>query len=293
MTSTDPVGHAWRVLRSTSPVRALSETDRDEALALCARNPAANAFVAGRIEEGALRTQPGALLGYREDGDLRGIVWASANLVPAECDQNAIDAIAQKVRRWRRQCASIFGPREQVGGLWTHLRSGWGPPRAVRGDQPLMQTSTRPSALGLPIDPRVRRATADEVDLVLPAAAAMFTDEIGYPPFLGSAGGYRSMLSGLIARGHTWVWVEGREVLFKADVGSVGLDTAQVQGVWLAPRLRGQGLSVPLMAAVTESIMESVAGTASLYVNDFNQPARATYRSIGYEEVGTFSTILF
>jgi predicted GNAT family acetyltransferase len=39
------------------------------------------------------------------------------------------------------------------------------------------------------------------------------------------------------------VWVEGDEVLFKADVGSAAVDAAQIQGVWLAPRLRGHGLS--------------------------------------------------
>ena len=51
------------MLRTHTPVRALTPADRDEALALCARDPAANCFVAGRIEEGALHSMPGALLG--------------------------------------------------------------------------------------------------------------------------------------------------------------------------------------------------------------------------------------
>jgi len=280
------------VLRTHSPVRALSAADRDEALELCARDPAANVFVASRIEEGALSSHPGSLLGYRVEGRLLGMCWASANIVPVECDDEAVEAVAARVRRWRRQAASIFGPSAQVEGLWRHLSPSWGPPRSVRARQPLMSTSTRPSALGIGPDPGVRVAAADEVDIVLPAAAAMFADEIGYPPYTGSSRGYRTLIEGLVVKGHTFIWRSGDEVLFKADVGSTALGAAQIQGVWLAPRLRGQGRSVSLMAAATELIMDTVAPQATLYVNDFNHPARAVYRTLGFTEVGTFTTVL-
>ena len=58
------------MLRTQSPVRALTTADRDEALQLCAQDPAANVFVAARIEEGALRSSPGSLLGFRSEGRL-------------------------------------------------------------------------------------------------------------------------------------------------------------------------------------------------------------------------------
>lgn len=280
------------MLRMTSPVRALAVTDRDEALELCARDPAANVFVASRIEEGALRAAPGSLLGYRVDGELRGLVWVSANVVPVECDDEALAAVATRIRRWHRGCASIFGPTAQVEGLWEHLAPHWGRPRAIRWRQPLMATSTDPATAGVPLDPRVRVATDDEVDLVLPAAAAMFTDEIGYPPYHGSSRGYRSLIAQLVRDGHTFVWIEDGEVLFKADVGSASIGAAQIQGVWLHPRLRGQGLATALMAATTSLVLRDVAPLASLYVNDFNAAARATYRAVGFHEVGSFTTVL-
>jgi predicted GNAT family acetyltransferase len=31
----------------------------------------------------------------------------------------------------------------------------------------------------------------------------------------------------------------------------------------------------------------------SLYVNDFNAPARAAYRRVGFTEVSTFTSVLF
>ena len=46
------------------------------------------------------------------------------------------------------------------------------------------------------------------------------------------------------------------------------------------------------MAAVVEQVMETRARWVTLYVNDFNESARATYARVGFEDVGTFSTVL-
>lgn len=280
------------MLRTRNPVHALSPSDRDAALEVCSRDLAANVFVAARLLEGVLSTQPGTVFGYREDGVLQALCWSSANLVPVEADDESLGWFAERVRRWRRHCASILGPEDQVTELWRHLSPSWGPARAVRAHQPLMSMTELPSSRGVELDPRVRPARADEVDLVMPAAAHMFEGEIGYPPYTGSGTAYRSALLALIDRGHTFVVVEDGAVVFKADVGSVALGCAQIQGVWLAPHLRGQGLATPLMAAVVEQVMQTRARWVTLYVNDFNASARATYSHVGFTTVGSFSTVL-
>lgn len=290
--TTGPARHAVSVLRTHSPVRALTVADHDDVLAVCARDPRANVFVSARVLEGALVTAPGSVLGFEVGGDLEAVCWAAANLVPVGCDVEATQAFAAKVRKWRRQCASLFGPADMVLGLWNELSGSWGTPRALRRHQPLMELDVTPSSAGVATDPAVRRARPDEVDLVMPAAAAMFTEEIGYPPYWGSGTAYRQGIAGLIGRGHTFVRVEGGQVVFKADVGSVGLGVAQIQGVWVAPAWRGQGLAEPAMAAVAEMVMADVAPVVTLYVNDFNAAARATYRGVGFTEVGAFATVL-
>ena len=95
-----------------------------------------------------------------------------------------------------------------------------------------------------------------------------------------------------VDEGQTYVVVEDGRVVFKADVGSVALDCCQIQGVWLAPELRGRGLATPLMAATLEQVLADHARQATLYVNDFNVPAIATYRACGMAEIGAFTTVL-
>jgi predicted GNAT family acetyltransferase len=279
------------VLRTHSRVRALTTADRDRALEVCARDTRTNVFVAARILDGGLATSPGAMLGYAEGSGLDAICWASANLVPVGCDGPAVAAFAGKMRRWRQHCSSVFGPADMVLPLWDALRPSWGPPRAVRTRQPVLATAG-PLPPGTQCDPAVRPARFDEVDLVMPAAAAMFTEEIGYPPYRGSATLYRQGISSLVRQGHTFVRVDDGEIVFKADVGSVALGVAQVQGVWVAPRFRGQGIAGPAMASVVEQVRAEIAPVVTLYVNDFNTPARATYARVGFTEIGSFATVL-
>lgn len=279
------------MLRGVGATRALGPADRAYALEVCAQDPVSHVFVAARVLDGALGGSRGAMFAYERGGEA-ALCWSAANVVPVGGGPAALRALAAKVARRRRFASSVFGPSEQVLPLWSLLARTWGPAREVRVQQPVLTTTTPPSQLGIPVDPGVRPALAEELDLVAPSAAAMFTEEIGYPPFRGSDTAYRQGVATLIQRRHTLVRIEDGRVVFKADLGSVALGVAQVQGVWVDPVCRGRGLAVPAMAAVVEHTLRHVAPTVTLYVNDFNTAALATYRRVGFEQTGMFTTVL-
>lgn len=138
-----------------------------------------------------------------------------------------------------------------------------------------------------------RLATSADLGELLPAAAAMFTEEVGFDPVARYGDGYAARLRTLIAgqRSAIVTDVNGR-VIFKADAGIVNLDAAQVQGVWLHPDYRGCGLAKPFFAAAAQ-VLQRRYPHLSLYVNDYNARALAMYRGTGWEQIGQFSTIIF
>jgi predicted GNAT family acetyltransferase len=44
--------------------------------------------------------------------------------------------------------------------------------------------------------------------------------------------------------------------------------------------------------AMLSAVIVGTGRIASLYVNDFNEVARATYERVGFTRVGTFATVL-
>ncbi len=277
----------------TSPTRVLDGRDLHEVLALLARDPVTDVFIASRIDLAGLDTwRLGAeVWGYGERGRLESVCYSGANLVPSHADPEAVRAFADRARRQGRRCSSIVGPAPAVEQLWHLLHPSWGWARDVRDRQPLLAIDRGPL---VEPDPAVRRVERSQPGVLLPACVAMFTEEVGVSPLAGDGGSlYRARVEELIAQGRAWARIEGDRVLFKAEVGAASSAACQVQGVWVHPSLRGKGLGTSGTAAVVQQAREQVAPVVSLYVNDYNLGARRSYEKVGFVQVGMFASVLF
>jgi predicted GNAT family acetyltransferase len=276
-----------------SASRVLSDADLPQVRQVLDAEPIAAAWVASRIAAAGLAEwRLGAQVwGHGAGGQLRSLCYSGANLVPVTATEDALPSFAQRARAQGRVCSSLVGPADLVLPLWSMLARGWGPAREVRPRQPLLVTSAEPAVTP---SPAVRRALAADLDAVLPACVAMYTEEIGVSP-IGSDGGtfYRAKVAESVRQGRTYVQVEGGRVVFKAELAAVTPRACQLQGVWVAPDRRGQGLGAAGMSAVVADALRTVAPVVSLYVNDFNAPALAVYERCGFRQVGTFASVLF
>ena len=277
----------------TPTVRVLDDRDTPAVLDILRSDPVANVFVQSRVE--AVGLQPWRLgaemWGHQSEGRLVGLCYAGANLVPVAGDDTAIRAFGERARRQGRRCSSIVGAAQLVEPLWRLLEPTWGPARDVRPCQPLMVADSPPSVAP---DPLVRQVRPDEIDLLLPASIAMFTEEVGVSPIAGDGGNlYRARVSELVHLGRSFARIEDGRVLFKAEVGAATSTACQIQGVWVDPALRGQGLSVGGMASVVVACRAAIAPVVSLYVNDFNHAARRAYERVGFQDVDVFMSVLF
>ncbi|MGP3971324.1 GNAT family N-acetyltransferase [Streptomyces sp. 6N223] len=280
---------------TTSTTRVLTPADLSDVLAVLDQDPLANAYVTARVLDSGLEPPylGGEMWGWYRHGELVSLCYSGSNLVPIGADAAAVRAFARHALRDERHCSAIVGSAEQAALLWSHLEPHWGPARELRPRQPLMATGALPP--GITPDPQVRPLRKDEMGLALPASVAMFTEEVGFSPLTAADGGliYQARVAETVGAGRCFARVQDGRVVFKAEIGAVTPHTCQLQGVWTAPELRGRGLATAGLAAVLRHALAGGAPLVSLYVNDFNAPALALYRRLGFREAGTLMSVLF
>lgn len=279
--------------RSGGSLRELTAADLPALLDVLATDADAYSVVIERVSEGDLEPMAsgGRTYGWFDGDRLVSALYVGANLTLAKPTASAMAAYIAQVKQSPRLSSAIVGYRDDVLELWRGIEESWGPCRQVRKDQPLLiinEDSLIPPAESL------RRAQLPDLDALMQPSIDMFTAEVGVSPITDRRGAaFRARVASSILAGRTYLAMEGSQVVFKAEVGAVGGGSAQIQGVWLADRLRGQGHSVGYLAALVAAVRSDHASRLSLYVNHHNQAALRAYRRVGFRQVGTFATILF
>ena len=276
-------------------VRPIGRDDQPLALEALDRHPVRDVFIASRIlHDGALTSLgPSPLWGAFEQGQLRGLLHVGPNLVPATEDEDACEALATAAGGLY-PTRMVVGERHTVELLWTLIGPSFPAPREVRRrqfvyavdpDRLVGDPHGRPPGMA-------RLAERSDEDRVLKLSAAMYTEEMGENPMARDPDGYRRRVRMLISRGWTYLYDVGGRLQFKMDVGCASHRTAQIQGVYVPPELRGRGVGKTAMAACCH-LAFGRHPNLSLYVNDFNTHAVALYERIGFRrEAYDFQTIM-
>jgi predicted GNAT family acetyltransferase len=277
----------------TVPIRQLGESERATVERILDQDPYAGAQIAERVAAHGLNwwRSDGRIYGYGPGRRVESLCWSGAHLVPVCTTPAAVAAYADLLGAEPRICSSIIGRAEAVLDLWDRLGGHWGPARDIRPHQPLL-VADREAPIAP--DPEVRLVQTGEVDQLFPAAVAMYTEEVGVSPLVDDGGrGYKRRISDLVRSKRAYARFVGDRVVFKAELAIVTRRTTQVQGVWVDPEFRGRGLAAAAMAAVMRDALRRVSPTVSLYVNDYNAPARRVYARCGFVPNGSFATVLF
>lgn len=281
------------MLTTRDGVRPLGVADLEEFLALAGRDPVVNVFADYRARTTSLepRWLGGEVWGRFEDGRMRAACHVGANLVPVQATPDDARAFAERAMAKGRMASTVVGPHDAVKAFWQAVSTTWAKPREIRWQQPHLEITGPPTVTP---DPLVRRTTRQDMAELYPACVAMYTEEVGLSPELGGGADlYRARVTQLVSRGWSFARFDEGRLVFKAEVACASPAAAQIQGVWVPPDRRGEGLAESGMAAVVDLVRHEIAPTVSLYVNEWNEPARRAYRRVGFTETARFSTVMF
>ena len=230
------------------------------------------------------------LAAYTDADGISSLCWLGGNVVPtANASDEAADAFSGMAGRYTAWFSSLWGPIGPVTRMFERLRTQLDEPRAVRPEQPFMVLRQTPL---VPPDPLARVVTMDDFHAYYQASVAFFTEELGVSPERDGSSGYRVLVADLVKSGRAYARFEGDRLVAKADVALVGSGAAQVQGVYVLPARRGEGLAGPMVSTACLAGLE-LAPVVTLYVNAFNEAARRAYTRVGFAEHSTFRTYMW
>jgi uncharacterized protein len=258
-------------------VRAVDPT-LDEILAFCAEEPIERVFL-----EDIARRGLGRFSALAHGGRLVALCHVGANVVPSGTGCGAFAAAAVRGRP-----RMIIGEQRAVGELWDEAAPAMPAPRDDRPGQPVYVLDEAPAAG----DTGLRRATLSDLDTLVPACAAAHFEEIGIDPLRQDPDGFRWRTKLQIDEGRSWIWTEGRTILFKAEASAWTPTAVQLQQVWVDPQARSRGYAQRAMRDLCRSLLERVPAVC-LFVRPENAVAIHVYEAIGMRHTTTYRSLVF
>ena len=271
----------------TTGLWRLTTDDAAALLELLDHEPLQNVYLRSEVRLGALTT--GQWWGVGGDGRLRATLLGGPLVVPWVPDADDRERLVEVLSR-QQPPRMIVGPRDHVTGLH-QARPNAPAPRERRDPQPFL-VLRRGARSSVRAAPQVRLGTLADLDHLTLAAADMHREEMGIDPLAVDPAGWRSRMSTLIQRGWSWVWTQGDQVVFKAELSGWTPEAVQIQGVWTAPSVRNRGIASAGLAAVCRDVLAQVPA-CTLYVNHYNGPARTVYDRLGFEHAADFATLFY
>jgi uncharacterized protein len=265
------------MIRAMTKVRAIVPT-LEQILDFCAKEPIERVFL-----EDIARRGLGRFSALERDGALAALCHVGANVVPSGegCASFASAAV-------RGQARMIFGEEHAVDELWAEARRRLPRPRDDRPGQPVYVLRTAPE----PGDTGLRRATFDDLELLVPACAAAHREEIGIDPLRRDPDGFRWRTRAQIEEGRSWLWLEDGVIQFKAEASAWTPSAVQLQQVWVDPAARNRGNAARGMRDLCRTLLERVPAVC-LFVRPENAAAIRVYEGIGMEPTISCRSLIF
>jgi hypothetical protein len=181
----------------------------------------------------------------------------------------------------------LIGEARAVSELWDEVRARVPQPREDRPSQPVFAIREAPP----PGETRLRAATLEDLELLLPACAAAHEEELGIDPLNRDPEGFRWRTRSQIEEGRSWLWVEDGAILFKAEASAWTPSAVQLQQVWVDPPVRRQGYGARGLRDLCRWLLGRVPAVC-LFVRAENLPAIRLYETIGMEHVLDYRSVL-
>jgi len=270
-------------------IQQLAEEHRTEVLAFLANRPQHTFVMTGWIRDNGIvsHLNRGTFYGHRNaQGQLDGVALIG-HVTLFETNNEAALAQFAHLTQDCQSASTVMGEADKVERFLSYYKRDGQEPRLMYRERLFEQRRTETPAQAVP---GLRLATADDLELVAPVHAQMAFEESGINPLFVDPEGFYRRCARRIRQNRVWVNVENGQLLFKADVISDTPEVVYLEGVYVSPEKRGNGLGARCIKQLTNELLTHTESVC-LLVNQKNAAAHACYQKAGYKLRDLYDTL--
>jgi predicted GNAT family acetyltransferase len=273
----------------TQPVELLRDDQETEVLDFLAANPSLSFVMTGWIKDNGLvnKLNRGSFYATRNGlGHIDGVALIG-HVTCFDTNSDAACAAFADLARNNSETFLLLGEEQRLSRFMSFYA-----PDSTRSHstsrQLLFEQRSRVNCESTV--PDLRRATLEELDLIVPVHAQMAFEQSGVNPLDVDAAGFRDRCARRIQQGRIWVCVENGQLVFKADVVIDVPDVNYLEGVYLRPESRGRGLASACVRQLTNVLLAHTKSVC-LLTEENESAAQACYLRAGFKLREYYQTV--
>ncbi len=243
----------------------------------------AHLFALGILEDHGLRNTDGAPVkayALSEDGksfETVAIVGGDGGLtLPIAKNAAAAEELGQALRG-KMAVRSLFGPRRILDGFL----KGLGAQDSVLLVRPLTVFAAAADFLGPFVCPELRRAAASDLPRLIPFAARAVEESLGENPLVCTREAFERRIAARVLAGRCYILEKDGALALKLDVTSQSRFGLEIEGVYVAPKLRQHGLATLAVGQITRHMLGRMPKIVAR-VPEGDEPATRLCRRVGF-----------
>lgn len=230
----------------------------------------------------------GRYFGYRAvEGKLEGVALIGHTTLIEAHSEEALAAFAVEAKRSEIPVYLMMSEGRVIEKFWEYYKQDGARPRHVFTEK-LFETHFPFPVLDC--EWNVRNATTEELHQVAEAHAEVAFIESGDNPLEKDPEGFLERCLRRIEQERCFVVFEKGKLLFKADVVAETDKVAYIEGVYVAPEMRGKGIGPKCLSKLTTRLLEKVDNVCMLSNLKF-ESAHRSFEKAGYRSDDCCTTI--
>ncbi len=271
-------------------LQMLTNTDESEVLEFLAKSSVHTVVMTSFIQDNSLESADnrGKFYGYRSvKGTLEGVALIGHTTIIESRSTDSLQAFAIIARTSETPIHVMMSSGNTTETFWKYFADDNRQPRLVCTE---MLFELNFPFLVQECQWNVRLAKAEELEQVAEAHAEVAFMESGVDPLLKDREGFLKRTLKRIQKERTFVVFEDGKLLFKSDIVCEADDVYYLEGIYVAPEMRGKGIGASCLAKLSLELLNRKQHICLLTNVDLKS-AHRSFEKAGYKNTENCTTI--